>query len=199
MQDIYNIREPFGLLDEETKVALKAHDGVIVVYDGEWKPTPVPQWISHFVYRAFPFDITKSSIKWSHVADEFICMATDSDKYGDQTWLHSRTPSRTEVCWVSKGDTAKATAFASFKPGTCAWEQSLTFRPNVWIEWKGGECPIPDAKSGAFKCKLANGEVVPEYDDWDAEFFNWHHDENGPVVENRRIVAFRLLSDEGMG
>lgn len=32
-----------------------------------------------------------------------------------------------------------------------------------WIEWKGGECPIPEAKAGEWQCKLSDPLVVHSF------------------------------------
>ena len=55
MQDLTKITTPFGLLDEETRKALREYEGDVELYlsDG-WLAKSMPTWFSHFVYRAKP-------------------------------------------------------------------------------------------------------------------------------------------------
>lgn len=55
--DLTQITTPFGLLDEETQKALKAHEGEIEYYDvgGHWLvPVCGPDWVVSLTYRAKP-------------------------------------------------------------------------------------------------------------------------------------------------
>lgn len=54
--DLTQITTPFGLLDEETQKALKAHEGGVEYYryDGLWSFTGGPVWEKHLTYRAKP-------------------------------------------------------------------------------------------------------------------------------------------------
>lgn len=54
--DIFNITEPFGLLDATTQAALKAYDGEIQLYtnEGRWKVTRNPCLYTGTTYRAAP-------------------------------------------------------------------------------------------------------------------------------------------------
>lgn len=72
-------------------------------------------------------------IDWSHVAPEFKWMARD-DK--DQSaFLFTEEPFLDGGVWESRGfwhclgSDAPAAAFASYKPGTCDWKDSLVKRP----------------------------------------------------------------------
>jgi hypothetical protein len=57
-----------------------------------------------------------------------------------------------------------------------------------WIEWHGGECPIPDAKAGEFEYKYSNDSV---YSDENANDLDWYHGEYGD------IIAYRFIEQEG--
>ena len=53
MTDLTKITTAFGLLDETTQKALKAHEGSWEVYaSGGWEFTPNPTWWKAYVYRA---------------------------------------------------------------------------------------------------------------------------------------------------
>ena len=54
MQDLTKIEKPFGLLDPETKKALREYEGEVEVYISNAWQTPVPSWCSHLTYRAKP-------------------------------------------------------------------------------------------------------------------------------------------------
>lgn len=51
--DLTKITTPFGLLDEATQEALKAHGGPWEVYSGVngWSAIGFPQWVALTVYR----------------------------------------------------------------------------------------------------------------------------------------------------
>lgn len=55
-QDLTKITTPFGLLDEETQEALKAHGGPYEAFteDGLWEPSKKPSWSKEFAYRVKP-------------------------------------------------------------------------------------------------------------------------------------------------
>lgn len=55
MIDLTKITTPFGLLDEETKEALKSHKGEIEIYtSGGWCVCVRPPWDCACTYRAKP-------------------------------------------------------------------------------------------------------------------------------------------------
>lgn len=64
--------------------------------------------------------VTKPSVDWSHVSDEFIGHATDSD---GRVFLHSKRPDLTPDQWESNGrihrlaDADGISPFSSFRPG----------------------------------------------------------------------------------
>jgi hypothetical protein len=54
LMDLTKITTPFGLLDEATQEALKAHGGPYEMYDGGdagWQAMPDPSWVDTCVYR----------------------------------------------------------------------------------------------------------------------------------------------------
>lgn len=70
---------------------------------------------------------SKPSITWEHVHPDIVAMATD--QYGDATF-HKRKPKF--LCFAMEWDGDPfgiANTFASFTPGTCAWQDSLVMRP----------------------------------------------------------------------
>jgi hypothetical protein len=55
MTDLTAITTPFGLLDEATREALKAHGGPIEIYTGKgWGERPDERWWDTLVYRVKP-------------------------------------------------------------------------------------------------------------------------------------------------
>jgi hypothetical protein len=55
MIDLTRITTPFGLLDEETQAALKAHGGPYEIWVGEWQDWSDPEWQgSSYAFRVKP-------------------------------------------------------------------------------------------------------------------------------------------------
>ena len=81
----------------------------------------------------FPYPVeivkatTKPSIDWSHVSSEYNYLVQDSDGEG---YLCGEEPSRVKSGWNAGSPNISATAFTSYDPGTCDWEDSLVKRPN---------------------------------------------------------------------
>ena len=71
--------------------------------------------------------ITKPSIDWSHVSENFQYLAMDAD---GEFYLYPDKPQQGELQWLSRQRLAAATHFASFVPGTCDWKDSLVKRPD---------------------------------------------------------------------
>ena len=71
--------------------------------------------------------ITKPSIDWSHVSPEYNYLAQDENGDG---YLCGKNPHRTSMAWSMETPFIRATAFTSYVPGTCDWEDSLVKRPN---------------------------------------------------------------------
>lgn len=97
--------------------------------DPLWAIATQPNWDWPNVdYR---IAVTKPSIDWSHVSDEYNALATDSD---GETWMYGVAPRMMEGdvygCWVLEGGIAvRAISFSSFRTGTCDWRDSLVIRP----------------------------------------------------------------------
>ena len=131
--DIYTNRVPFGLLTEDEQRQLREHKGkfeVCSIGDFFWQVRPL--WCPASVYRAVRPALTKPSINWDHVADEFIALATDAD---NSPWLYSKVPNDSRHFWVGGGRGTLANGFSSFVPGTCDWRDSLVIRPG----YEGGD------------------------------------------------------------
>lgn len=80
-----------------------------------------PNWTKGLIYRIKP---TQPSIDWDHVHPDYIAIATDED---GTTMLHGHRPDKVHGAWVS-GTSTSIRAFASFKEGTCNWQDSLVMR-----------------------------------------------------------------------
>ena len=155
MTDLTKLTTPLGLLDDKTRVRLKAHGGPYHFWtpkDGWGKPIPDPDlktrstfdahpaeksWCSEYVYRVYPDSVTKDSIDWDHVADCWICLARDQD--GDISLYDGvleasaandgtwwLTPYRS---WSITQADGRISCLSSFKKGNCHWTESLVFRP----------------------------------------------------------------------
>jgi hypothetical protein len=90
----------------------------------EWIIDRKPTFEALYLYRIKP---TKPSIDWSPVHPDFKWLAVDDDDLGI---LHQSKPQPTSYgMWSSSGHKTAAMAFASYKAGTCDWEDSLVERP----------------------------------------------------------------------
>ena len=132
MIDLTKITTPFGLLDPETKDALKAHGGPYEYYSLQgWFPASFAISLSpHLVFRVKQQPLTKPSIDWSHVAPEYKWLARDADGlafvFSDMPWAEFNA-------WVWDGGECEAVCvsglLSSYTPGTCDWRDSLVERP----------------------------------------------------------------------
>ncbi|XZG69281.1 hypothetical protein ACTSKR_11515 [Chitinibacteraceae bacterium HSL-7] len=91
--------------------------------EGGWVIIDDPRFQPEFNYRKA---LTKPSIDWSHVAPEWKWLATH--KNGD-SYLHNTEPRIDGSAWAGTHFCISAKNFASFKPGTCDWRDSLVMRP----------------------------------------------------------------------
>jgi hypothetical protein len=96
----------------------------------EWDEDIKPEWLETMEYRIQP---TKPSIDWSHVADEYNWMATDSN---GSCHIFTGKPESGSTLWktIEERKTAPAKIYKSFKAGTCDWKDSLVMRPGTEAE-----------------------------------------------------------------
>ena len=71
--------------------------------------------------------VTKPSIDWSHINEEFQYLAMDKDGLHH---LFAEKPEPIAVEWTTYSLYIYANHFASFTPGTCDWRDSLVKRPD---------------------------------------------------------------------
>ena len=79
----------------------------------------------------YPIEITKAvtkpSIDWSHVSEEFQYLAMGAD---GRCWLWVTKPAPFQEQWCGGSLAIKAENFSSSIPGTCDWRDSLVKRPD---------------------------------------------------------------------
>ncbi|MBL4820172.1 MAG: hypothetical protein JKY98_04145 [Gammaproteobacteria bacterium] len=75
----------------------------------------------------YRISVTKPSIDWSHVHEDYKWLAIDKDSIG--YILHEMKPEISGSIWSSRAREITASNFTSFKPGTCDWKDSLVERP----------------------------------------------------------------------
>lgn len=127
----------FALLDEAygqgAKDFFKGYKGEVHYFSASCRGfvgTDDPAWAYTAVYRLMPAPATKPSIDWSHVSKDFKWLAQDEDGVA---YLYSEKPTKDgeEGRWTYEGgELREVSVFASFKPGTCDWEDSLVQRPD---------------------------------------------------------------------
>ena len=71
--------------------------------------------------------VTKPSIDWNHVSEDFKYLAMDED---GECYLYTAKPRQGEWQWATNLPCTPAFHFASFTSGTCDWKDSLVERPN---------------------------------------------------------------------
>lgn len=94
------------------------------IWDAHAECGPGFNW-SDYKYRV---KVTKPSIDWSHVSDELVCLMESPSGY---IFLSTHVPEASPSNWVlpDRARTFSPDSFASFKPGTCDWKESLVIRP----------------------------------------------------------------------
>ena len=79
----------------------------------------------------YPIEITKAvtkpSIDWNHVSEDFKYLAMDAD---GKFYIYTDKPLQGNQRWTTNLPCTPAIHFASFTPGTCDWRDSLVERPN---------------------------------------------------------------------
>ena len=127
--DLTKITTPFGLLDDETQNALRVHGGPYEVFqtNGAWGVCISPWWGTTNTYRVKPRPLTKPSIDWSQVTQEWRWLVRDID---GSMYLYKVEPKKRYRGWVfDAGNTIYCGHFVSCCPGTCDWRDSLVERP----------------------------------------------------------------------
>ena len=72
--------------------------------------------------------VTKPSINWEHVRDEYKFLAQDVT---GSAWLYIEEPTPDEDYWCAEaGVYVNANSYASYIPGNCDWKDSLVKRPD---------------------------------------------------------------------
>jgi len=94
-----------------------------------WELDEDPKFIVYFQYRIK----SKPWINWDHVSDDVVAIARDKNG-NSYTYTHTPriSPSLGNAVWFIGGSasTCSTEPFASFTPGTCAWQDSLVMRPS---------------------------------------------------------------------
>ena len=123
----------FGELAELDQMALFAawlRGEVIENYctNSKWYLNNHPSWANGVAYRIKPVELTKPSIDWSHVHEDYKWMATDEE---GGTFVFTSLPRLKRDVWSNDHDEPEAAIFTSFKVGTCDWKDSLVERPHA--------------------------------------------------------------------
>ena len=108
---------PVVALFKDTRLAAYTSDGKYSV-DGNVTLFPHPIEVVK--------SVTKPSIDWSHVSEEFHYIAMDEEGLH---YLFAEKPEPVVLEWAANGRYIPAKYFASFVPGTCNWKDSLVKRP----------------------------------------------------------------------
>lgn len=92
-----------------------------------WYTNTYPNWGRGVIYRVKPIELTKPSINWDHVHEDYKWLATDADSL---TYLFENKPSLGGNVWLTNDTSPLARSHDSLKNGTCNWEDSLVERPH---------------------------------------------------------------------
>ena len=87
-----------------------------------WYATDHPSWEGNLCYRIKP---TKPSINWDHVSDDLGYLIRDNNTHV----VCQNEPTFDGRTWKGYSYYIPASAYKSFKPGTCKPEDSLVTRP----------------------------------------------------------------------
>lgn len=126
--DLTKIDRPFGLLDPETQEALRKWEHGVECFNATsvWCEPINMVFFAHCTYRARPAPLVPDTIDWSHVAPEWKWMARDEDGL---VYFYTGKPNMGAYNWDSISEWEYCTAFASYRRGTVAWQDSLVQRP----------------------------------------------------------------------
>ena len=120
--------------EEQGALLLAHHNGEVIelceVTIGmiRWMDAKCPYWSPWTAYRVKPKPPTKPSINWDHVSDKYNYLV--ENKSGGALLSNARPTERHYGFWqVTGGSVGTAKTFASYKPGTCDWKDSLVCRP----------------------------------------------------------------------
>lgn len=121
--DLTKITSAFGLLDEATQEAMRAHGGPYERFsDGGWVDIE-PRWTQMTVYRVK--SKTKPSVDWSVLKKAWRFIARD---LGGDAYCYADKPTQGNSGWL-RGVSMRIDHLASYDPGTCDWRDSLVERP----------------------------------------------------------------------
>jgi len=126
--DLTKIEKPFGLLDDETKAALKAHGGPYEMFEGDGWTEVTPGWTKIYAYRAKPLPPRKTVYPWGAL-DERIKWAA-VDEYGS-VLVSAEKPFREagRSFWSIGWGFAFRAEFIKFERGDEPWQETLQCRP----------------------------------------------------------------------
>lgn len=126
--DLTAITTPFGLLDEATQSALKAHGGPYeAYYDSGWLSVDKPFWNALTVYRIAPA-YTPDVVPWDAVDDRFEWYARDK---GGAPWFYVSEPKRLAEMWDSGVIKFRDARILKITIGNAPWDKSLQRRPGI--------------------------------------------------------------------
>lgn len=116
----------FGELTKQEKLDLFEAwlDGGTIQFNkvGDWQNTDFPYWLPEMYYRVKP---TKPSINWDHVSNNLNYLIRDNNTHV----VCQNEPTFDGRTWKGYSYYIPASAYKSFKPGTCKPEDSLVIRP----------------------------------------------------------------------
>lgn len=123
---------PFDQLSrrEQGALLLAHHEGKRIEVrriDGEeWFYCREPVFHPSRVYRIASKLKTPDAVEWAHVSDDINAIARNSADVGIAC---GSPPKMTEHGWVGGNIVCYANVFASYRRGTCDWQDSLVIRP----------------------------------------------------------------------
>ncbi len=124
--------------DEKLSLYIAGLDGIPIdiFCSNYWRRIEEPSFVNDCCYRISP---TKPSINWDHVHPDYVAMATNKGGFTHLISITNIVP--IGYGWKTADNTVlenctSAFPFASFKPGTCDWKDSLVVRPGYEEEAK---------------------------------------------------------------
>jgi hypothetical protein len=64
-----------------------------------------------------------------------------------------------------------------------------------WVQWHGGECPIPNAKAGEYELEFRDGRVLNPKRGLAMDYV-WGHVSSESIIKGGDIIAYRLIEQE---
>jgi hypothetical protein len=124
MTDLTKIEKPFGLLDKETRAALREYDGALEVFGGaRWTSVDCVSFFPRYTYRAPPRKLPEWPVG---LRPEWQWIAMDED---GQVYAYKEEPERLWSVWEKDKKGIRIDQLVDISFDGIPWRESIIKRP----------------------------------------------------------------------